>query len=87
MKVYIYTDYKTKDDNFESSRLRKNFKGLLEMQNMVYTIQNSTSFFNIAQYFTINDQTMIELFEKKKDVKNILCLLYNEGEIGSSYLR
>ena len=48
MKVYIYTDYKTKDDNFESSRLRKNFKGLLEMQNMVYTIQNSTSFFNIA---------------------------------------
>ena len=84
MKVYIYTDYKTKDDNFESSRLRKNFKGLLEMQNMVYTIQNSTSFFNIAQYFTINDQTMIELFEKKKDVKNVLCLLYNEGEIESS---
>lgn len=84
MKIYIYTDYKTKDDNFESSRLRKNFKGLLEMQNMVYTIQNSTSFFNIAQYFTINDQSIYELAEKKKDVKNVLCVLYNEGEAGSA---
>ncbi len=84
MKVYIYTDYNTKDDNFESSRLRKNYKGLLEMQNMVYTIQNSTSFYNIAQYFTINDQTLLELIEKKKDVSNVISVLFNEGEIASA---
>lgn len=86
MQIFIYTDYSKKDLNFESSRIRKNFKGMLEFQNENYTIKEGTGFYNIAQYFTLNDVSIIDRLEFKKKSKNCLAVLYTEEEYESSIL-
>jgi len=85
MKIFIYTDYKSKENNFEISRLRKNFKGFLEMENESYITQNQTNFYNIAQYFSLNDVSVFSL-NKKGGIKNIICCLYTELEYENSLI-
>ena len=80
MKLYIYTDYKNKDTYFESSRLRKNIKGLLELSNESYVIQNATTFYKVAQYFKLSDVSSFDLEVKYKKINNGICLFYNECE-------
>lgn len=80
MKLYIYTDYKNQEIPFESSRVRKNFKGLLELINESYATQNATAYYNIAQYFTINDVTTLDLETRYRNIINGVTIFYNECE-------
>lgn len=80
MKLYIYTDYKNKDTYFESSRIRKNIKGLLELSNESYVNQNATTFYKVAQYFKLSDVSSFDLEVKYKKINNGICLFYNECE-------
>jgi glycosyltransferase involved in cell wall biosynthesis len=79
MKVLINTDLSNKQ-TFEVDRLRKNFKGALEMQNEMYSTHFKASFCSVAQFFSLNEVSMFELEKKDRTVKYVIALLFQEDD-------
>ena len=79
MKVLINTDLSVKN-TFEVDRLRKNFKGALEMQNELFSTHFKASFCSLAQFFSLDEVSMFELEKKDKKIKYVIALLYQEDD-------
>lgn len=80
MKVLINTDLSVKK-TFEVDRLRKNFKGALEMQNELFSTHFKASFCSVAQFFSLDEVSMFELEKKDRKIKYVIALLYQEDDV------
>lgn len=85
MRVLIYSDYSEVDNDFEIARLRKNFKGALEMLNETYQTNENIKTYSVIQYFSIKDVTKLELNKEKN--KSIIALLYQESDINGMIIK
>ena len=58
MKVAIYFEPQAKKDNFEGTRLRKNIKGALELENLPYA-KNLLDSYELVHFLSIKDEFKI----------------------------
>ena len=84
MRVLIYFKPKEKFDNFEGTRLRKNLKGALEINNMEYTSEY-VDHYDIAHFITPNDEAKINACIEN-NIPVVMSALYCESDLEASYL-
>ncbi len=58
MKVCVYFEPRRKNDNFEGTRLRKNIKGALELENIPYS-KNFLDTYDLVHFISIKDEIKI----------------------------
>lgn len=84
MKVLVHFKVKEKYDNFEGTRLRKSFKGALEVTNIDYAVDKSETY-DIAQFMSVEDESLINQCNDN-NIPVVIAALYCESDPSASFL-
>lgn len=84
MKALVYFQPSLESIEFEGARVRKNIKGALEVNNIVYTT-NVYDDYDVAYLMNVVDEKIIDII-KEKNVPVIVSALYAENDLEASFL-
>lgn len=84
MKICVYFHPKAKFDNYEGSRLRKNIKGALELNNIPFA-KDIIDSFDVAHFITPDDETKIDSI-KELGIPVVFSALYCENDVAASLI-
>lgn len=84
MKPCIYFAPKASEDNFEGTRLRKNLKGALEIQNIAYA-KSLFDTYDLAHFISLEDELRID-DAKVNNKKVVFSALYCEEDPAAKIL-
>lgn len=84
MKVLVHFKPKDKYDNFEGTRLRKCFKGALEVSDIEY-VSTIDETFDVAQFISLDDEPLINQCVNN-GIPTVISALYCESDPSTQFL-